>query len=300
MSKIVDLLTYKKRASDKKGYEDIFSPKILSGNFNTDIKEKIASTYILTPSNKLENLKKDTGENHSPHPNKLTHLSAKIFHLFPWLISFMAVLLLLVNIAYRGKINIKIEVLGNDSGKAISNTVKSITPPLHTSSPVASTDVDYAHISDFLILDGQINTQIIRRVGFYGAALRDSKIMTDGVYLINDGTAGWASAGFDLAEPVDVSNGSLEFFVKGLSGNESLEVILRDADNNSYLPQARNLVFNKNMGGDWQFVSVPFGDFKGYYNSKHVNHIGFEFGTQTTSNDQGTSIYIKNIKIVKK
>ena len=99
MSKIVDLLTYKKKISDKKGYDDIFSSKVLSENFDTTTKEKIANTYILNPSDEPANLKKDKSENHVLPSHKATHLSAKIFHLFPWLISFLAVLLLLVNIA---------------------------------------------------------------------------------------------------------------------------------------------------------------------------------------------------------
>jgi len=52
------------------------------------------------------------------------------------------------------------------------------------------------------------------------------------------------------------------------------------------------------MGKDWQFVSVPFGNFAGLYNVKAIKHIGFEFGTQTTQNEPGSSIYIKNIRIV--
>lgn len=299
MSKIVDLLTYKKSISAKRGNEDIFSPKILSQNFDTDTKEKIANTYILNPRNKSESIKKETYDDHAAPANKSTHPSTKVFHFFPWLISFLAILLLLVNIAYRGNINIKIEVTRNDTGKTASAATKN-TYPAQKSLPPTDKTTDSLYVSNFLILNGQINSQVIKKIGFYGAALRDSKILQDGIYLINDGTTGWASAGFDLANPTDLTNGSLEFFVKGLSGNESLELMLRDSDNNSYLPQAHNLIFNKNMGGEWQFVSIPFDSFSGYYNSKRINHIGFEFGTQTTSNEPGTSIYIKNIKIVKK
>ena len=298
MSKIVDLLTYKKKISDKKGYDDIFSSKILSENFDTTTKEKIANTYILNPSDEPANLKKDKSEDLLLPSHKATHLSAKIFHLFPWLISFLAVLLLLVNIAYRGKINIKIEILDNDAGRITSDVSKGAST--HQPLPLIEENAGPEYVSTFLILNGRINNQIIKKIGFYGAALNDSKISKDGVCLISDGTAGWASAGFDLIEPMDLTNSSLEFFAKGLKGNESLELILRDSDNNSYIPRAYNLIFNKNMGGEWQFASVPFDNFKGYYNSRRVNHIGFEFGTQTTSNEPGTSIHIRNIKIVKK
>ncbi len=299
LSKIADLLTYKKRATDKKGYEDIFSSKILSENFDTDTKEKIAGTYIFNPPNKSENLKKAADTDPHLFPHKVTHLSAKIFHLFPWLISFLAILLLLVNIAYRGKINIKIEIVGDTSGKVTSESIKITNAQKKLLSDSPSTNAVY-YSPDLLIANGQANAGIIKRVGFYGAAMRDSKILKDGIYLVNDGTTGWASAGFDMAQPADLTNSSLQFFVKGLPGNESLELILRDSDNNSYLPQARSRIFDKNISSEWQFIAIPFDSFKGYYNSKLVNHIGFEFGTQTTSNDPGASIYIRDIKIVKK
>jgi len=200
--------------------------------------------------------------------------------------------------AYRGKISIRVEILGNDSSKMASGVPEATYT--QKQSPLIGESSEPVSISNFVILNGEVSNRLIKKIGFYGAALKDSKLLKDGICLFNDGTTGWASAGFDLAEPTDLTNGSLEFFAKGLNGGESLELILRDSDNNSYLPQAHNLIFNKNMGGEWQFVSIPFDSFKGYYNSKHVNHIGFEFGTQTTSNEPGTLIYIRNIKIVQK
>ena len=59
MSKIVDLLTYRKRTADKKGYEELFSPKIITENFDTKTKEHLANTYILSPLNKPANIKKE-------------------------------------------------------------------------------------------------------------------------------------------------------------------------------------------------------------------------------------------------
>jgi hypothetical protein len=149
-----------------------------------------------------------------------------------------------------------------------------------------------------LIAERRLNRDYIKKLGFYGAASSKSSVIEDGLYLFNDGSAGWASAGLDLAEPMDLSKSSLDFFIKGASGSESLELILRDAEYKSYIPQARNAVFNKNMAREWQFVSIPFNNFNGAYNPKNINHIGFEFGTQTTSNALGVSIYIKNMKIV--
>lgn len=292
LSKIVDILTYKKR------YEDVFPSNILSESFDANTKEKIAGTYIFNPPNKSENPKKAAGnDSHSPS-HKIAHLNAKFLHLFPWLISFLAILLLLADIAYRGKISVKIEIVGNGGGETNPASTKIINAQKKLLSDNSSTDAVYS--PDLFIANGRTNAEIIKRMGFYGAALRDSRILKDGICLVNDGTIGWASSGFDMTEPADLTNSLLQFFVKGAAGSESLELILRDSDNNSYLPQARNRIFDKNMSSEWQFISVPFDSFKGYYNSKCVNHIGFEFGTQTTSNEPGASIYIRDIKIVKK
>lgn len=298
MSKIVDLLTYKKRAPEKKGYEEILSSKILSQSFDKDTKEHLANTYILPPFGKSSNTKKEPKENSAISPYKASHAGTRPLHLFPWLISLLAVLLLLVNIAYRGKINIKIEFLNNESTQAVSEAAGDAAAK--ESSALLRQPVEIPNASNFLISNGEIDNNVIKKVGFYGAALKNSRILKDGLYLINDGTTGWASAGFDLTEPMDLANSTLDFFVKGANGNESLRIILRDAENNSYLPQAQNLIFNKTMGMEWQFVSIPLNNFTGYYNAREINHIGFEFGTQTTLNEPGSSIYIKNIKIVKK
>ncbi|MBU4376987.1 MAG: hypothetical protein KKD29_05860 [Candidatus Omnitrophica bacterium] len=296
MSKIVDLLTYRKRNAEKKGYEDFFSPKIITENFDTKTKEHLANTYILNPLNTPSKNKKE--ETIIMPPRKASNPSYAFMRLFPWLISLLAVLLLLINIAYRGKINIKIEFLGGETAKAAPEAIKEV--PAKKILPPPVEPVALSPLTSFFIVNGEINERAIKRLGFYGGALKDSRILKDGICLINDGTAAWASAGFDLISPADLTMSSLDFFVKGSIGRESLQVILRDADNNSYIPQAQNMIFNKNMNSEWQFVSIPLNNLKGHYNTKRIKHIGFEFGTQTTANEPGTCIYIKNMKIASK
>lgn len=293
MSKILELLTYnyKKRKIDK---GEVFSNHISSSNLDSETKEKLASTYIFNPIENIENVNDNLGEKHSPYTSVPSR--ARLMHIFPWLISFLAILLLLANIAYRGTINIKIEVLKKSAGQS-APVAESYTPVEHPATEVKNTD----KVSTVALLasENHINDNIVKRLGFYGAALNKSRIIKDGILLVNDGTVGWASVGFDLSEPMDSTDRSIDFFVKGAEGNESLELILRDADSNSYLPQAHHIIFRGNMKNEWQFVSIPFNDFNGFYNPERVKHIGFEFGTQTTLNKQGTAIYIKNMRIVK-
>jgi len=301
LSKILELLNYnKKREVDKKEGWKNFSNHAPSEYLDDDTKEKLANTYIFKPTNKSKEIIEQQEKKVLPFKHSIETSKIRFAHLFPWLISFLAVLLLLVNIAYRGKISINIEILNEGAIQTASDIRQN--PPLQKNliSEITSTDANnISPLSTALITEGELNRNIIKKLGFYGAALSKSKMTQDGLLLFNDGTAGWASVGLDFTEPIDLSNSVLDFFIKGASGTESLELFLRDAESNSYMPQATNVVFNKNMAKDWQFVSIPFNTLKGYYNPKMVNHIGFEFGTQTTSNEPGVSIYIKNIKIVK-
>ena len=298
MSKILDLLNYHKRGEeDKKGAGEDLSNQVSSENLDSSIKEKLASTYIFNPVDKDESVNKNPDKKISPHKHDAGTSKIRFIQVFPWIISFLAVLLLLVNIAYRGKINVIIEVAKEGSAQGTSLVSEEVFSPSAAEAEIKAANA--RPISITLIGEGEFNRYVIKRLGFYGAALSRSKLIQDGFFLYNDGSAGWASVGLDFTEPLDLSNSTLDFFVKGLYGKESLRLFLRDAESNSYLPQADNIIFSKNMAENWQFISIPFNNFNGTYNPRRINHIGFEFGTQTTSNDPGVSIYIKNIRIVK-
>ena len=75
--------------------------------------------------------------------------------------------------------------------------------------------------------------------------------------------------------------------------------MLRDTGSNTYLPQAKQVIFDRNMARDWQFVSIEFEDFKKACDTHNIKHIGFEFGTQTMFNEPGITIQIKNMCITK-
>lgn len=300
MSKILELLNYH-RKNRKETSKEHLDPAALD-NFNSDTKEKLANTYIFNPIDKIENIGEGgNGEILPPKRDRETSKS-KFVQFLPWLVAFLAVLLLLVNIAYRGKVNVTIEFLKGESSQAASNVAESkrgLTSETGEEAASYLKTTDIAPISTALIAEGGLNRFIVKRLGFYGAALSKSRAIRDGLFLFNDGATGWASVGLDFVEPMDLSNSTLDFFVKGKHGNESLNLFLRDAENNSYMPQAHNTIFEENMEREWQFVSIPFNTFDGVYNSKRINHIGFEFGTQTAANEPGASIYIKNMKIVK-
>lgn len=304
MSKILELLDYNKKEKvdrvDKKEKVGGFFSHIPSQDIDYETKNKLARTYIFNSDDKSDNINEKSVKNILPHKYDAGTSKIRFLQFFPWLISFLAVLLLLVNIAYRGKVNIKIEILNAGSIGSASDVSKDISLKKDFLSEVKSANgSDTSIISTALFTEGQPNKDIIKKLGFYGAALSKSGVTRDGIFLFNDGSTGWASVGLDLVEPMDLSNSSLDFVAKGVYGNESLKLFLRDVENKSYMPQAYNLIFNKNLGKDWQFVSIPFDSFSGIYNPKKVKHIGFEFGIQTTSNESGASIYIKNIKIVK-
>jgi len=309
LSKILDLLNYnrwdKKSDAACKGRAEEHSGHITPQDFDADTREKLANTYIFNPIEKpVERSKEDKPRPERKiayHKHKPVTAESRSINLIPWLISFLAVLLLLVNIAFRGKIVVKIDIINDAEPKPVARIIEDspakedIVPIVEAYQPAGQAIKPRSII---LTGAGLPNKDIVKRVGFYGAALNKSKLLDGGFLLFNDGTAGYASTGFDLSYPMDLSVSTLDFFVKGAYGNESLKLFLRDANSKSYLPQATKLLFKNNMSKDWQFVSVPLKGFSGSYNPQVINHIGFEFGTQTTQNEPGTSIYIKNIKIV--
>ena len=76
-------------------------------------------------------------------------------------------------------------------------------------------EVGFDNIMAFpLIGEGSVNESFIKRMGFYGAALNGSRLIKDGILMVNDATAGWASTGFDFADATDLSDFSLNFFIK--------------------------------------------------------------------------------------
>lgn len=306
MSKILELLNYnklnKKTGLNENRRDEIFLGSVKSENLGAYTKEKLANTYIFNPAEK--NIKTPANSILKIPLGKEKEVSRiSLSQIFPWLITFFSILLLFVNIAYRGKIIVKIDILNENAAKFIPNNSKEATISKETISEAAGPQLIPANnvepISISLVGNGNLNNLVVKKIGFYGAALSKSQLTEDGLFLLNDGTAGYASVGLDLFNPMDLTDSTLDFFIKGTAGNESLIIFLRDAKNKSYLPQVNNVIFNKNMGQDWQFMSIPFNDFKGNYNPTMINHIGFEFGTQTALNTSGTAIYIKNIKILK-
>ncbi|MBL7071760.1 MAG: hypothetical protein ISS26_06295 [Candidatus Omnitrophica bacterium] len=310
MSKILDLLNYNKwdKSGEPAGREKVeeLPDHITPQSFDADTRETLANTYIFNSPDKSKKAEVQSGKNIAPHKHLAVRPHFKFLRVFPWLISFLAVLLLLVNIAFRGKIIVNIDVvreMGPESAPALmeksqaESGKEAVKPAVETFQPRQETG---NLKSIYLAMEGRPNRHIVKKLGFYGAAMNKSRLAESSVLLFNDGTAGYASAGFDLSQPMDLSDSTLDFFVKGSFGRESLKLFLRDASSRSYFPQAIKMIFENNMSADWQFVSIPLKGFDGLYDAEKINHIGFEFGTQTTHNDPGASIYIKNLKIVKK
>ncbi|MBN1872298.1 MAG: hypothetical protein JW800_06975 [Candidatus Omnitrophica bacterium] len=293
MSKILELLNYNKRKNDNEGADKY----IISSDFNSSTKEKLANTYIFNQPVKNGRVKHETGDRLLDR--NLENRESRFTKLFPWIIALLAVILLLVNIAYRGKVSVNIQFVGSRAD--IDNNLEEPPMPVapHEAPAKISGDTATSTVKSTLIVDGRLNQALVKKLGFYGGALSMSRMTGDGLILFNDGSAEWASVGIDLLQPMDLSNSTLDFFIKGISGTESLELMLRDVNADSYLPQAKHVIFDRNMGRDWQFVSISFNDFKNACDTKKIKHIGLEFGTQTVFNEPGISIQIKNMRIVK-
>lgn len=296
MSKILSLLKDKKTQTTIQPADDVFNSRLKGAEdfYKSDVQEKLASTYIINPAK--------ADEHKLPHP--VEKPKPKSLNMLPWLISMAAVILFFGNAFFSGKVNINVQIVKGEPA-AVPVSAEAYVQPQKIgglteegSGKEAKSILD--NILTFpLIGSGATNDMLIKHMGFYGAALGQSKMVKDGMWMVNDGSAGWASVGFDLKEPLDLRDFSLAFFVKGEKGGERLEVILRDAYNDSYMPQARYRIPDGAFGDTWAYVSLPFGGFKGICDITSVVHIGLEFGTSTTGNKSGSSIQVKNLRIVR-
>jgi len=292
MSKILEMLNYGRKKDSGEVSDERFRP----GNFDTGTKEKLANTYIFNQPKNPDNPKEEGTE--EILGNNIKNEQSGGARFVPWVIAFLAVFLLILNMAYRGKVSINISFTDDtEPVQEVTGAADSMPgAALQDTAPEQAVEKN-SRITAGLIAEGRLNSSLVRKMGFYGGAISRSRITRDGLILYNDGTTEWASVGLDLLKPMDFSRSSLVFFVKGVSGNESLELILRDIEAASYQPQAKSIIFNKDMARDWQFVSIPFEDFEGMCDTRNIKHIGFEFGTQTLLNEPGISIHIKNLAI---
>ncbi len=242
MSKILELLSYykKKGHAEKGGGGGDFSAHAPYEDFDAHTKQKLANTYFYNPFDDDQNINernsKSPSRNVLPHKPRAELSGSRPAHFFPWLISFLAVLLLLVNIAYRGKINITIDVIDASTLQSAANTSKSQPVKEVTAADVKNSSI--TPISTALIENGYHNRYLIKRLGFYGAALSKSRMAEDGFFLFNDGSTGWASVGMDLAQPVDLSNSTLDLCSKGDIGCEGFQMILRGDEHSWYMPDS--------------------------------------------------------------
>ncbi|NQT47091.1 MAG: hypothetical protein HQ593_06450 [Candidatus Omnitrophica bacterium] len=169
-----------------------------------------------------------------------------------------------------------------------SQTVSKTVPPIDSPSPSARENFDpNMYFNPF-------QDQPLGRFSYFGAAEGVCKWADGTLTLVNGGSSGWASACLDMSKPTDLSSGFISFVVRGKEGQEGLHIFLRDV-------YGKNSLAIRPSGGrllsGWQKIRISPSQIKGTIDLTHISQARFEFGSITTQNKMGTTLYIKDIEV---
>ena len=95
--------------------------------------------------------------------------------------------------------------------------------------------------------------------------------------------------------PVNAAFHRLVFEARGESGGEQIELIFKDALNNSSLNAQRIIPFESGLSTHWQLAEIRLED-SAAFQAQQVTQMRIEFGTQRTDNPPDSSLFIKNIQ----
>lgn len=130
---------------------------------------------------------------------------------------------------------------------------------------------------------------------FAGAAMLNSSRDRQQLILMNSSIAGVAYAEVLFNPPLDATPYELAFEVRGRIGNEKIEVIFKDANDNSSLNWKEIKLFNDGMGTEWSQVQLRVEDSE-YFNAHALKQLRIEIGTQRTANTQDAVVFVRNIQ----
>ena len=166
MSKILELLSYnKKREGVKKENAGERSAYLAPGDFDSSTKEKLANTYIFNPTGAYDDPAKKKEKHILPSKHNAASPKIRMGQLFPWLIAFLAIILLLVNMVYQGRINITVQFMEEGAVRTAPDADRAIAPG-NESAPEAEA-YERAPTHTPLIADGHLNNLVIASIGFY-------------------------------------------------------------------------------------------------------------------------------------
>ncbi len=146
---------------------------------------------------------------------------------------------------------------------------------------------------------GTVNRSIIKSFTFRGYAKNpDSRITKDAVILSNPKKYRWADLSVDLKFPLDLSKRRLAISLRGKTGGESVNVVLRDVNNKSLrLP-------GLSLASGWTDETIALNGARNEIDLSNINHLRIEYGYVGESSKEADSpinvtVYLRNISLLK-
>ena len=231
-------------------------------DLQASLQDEIARTYLNT-SGKAPAKKKDTSK-------------------LPWLIACIAVAVAITAMFTKSKLDVRVMILSE---------IPSVT--------VEGGRINFDNLKDkgvFLVKGTDVNNELVKNTAFEGDAASGSRTTEDHVVLSNAKASGWANYAIELKEPVDLNRLDLKFVARGISGGESLGVVIVDADKRSYRMEHNAAT---KLTREWQLYKINFRPVSKAVDLASISAIKFEFGTLTAGNKAGATVLLKDIYLSK-
>ncbi|MFH0763871.1 MAG: hypothetical protein V1927_02565 [Candidatus Omnitrophota bacterium] len=146
---------------------------------------------------------------------------------------------------------------------------------------------------------GSANKAIIKKFEFRGQARRGKNSeIKDSVILNNPKKYNWADLSVDFKFPVDLSERAILLSLRGATGGEKLNVVLRDTKNRS------SRLSDISLSSNLKDKMIHMDEFKGDIDLGNINHLRLEYGHAGESGSLmdspiNVTIYVNNITLPK-
>lgn len=146
----------------------------------------------------------------------------------------------------------------------------------------------------YLNKEGEVNREIIKDIVFYENSDIESKWGKDLILLSNEVGSKMAVLGINFNKPLDMKENLLRFYAKGKVGGEDLRISLRD-DKNNFCHSKIN-----QLGNSWQQFVIDIEQAKDFIDPERIIHIDFEVNPAGRQNSYRSSVYFKDITLIKR
>ena len=141
-----------------------------------------------------------------------------------------------------------------------------------------------------IINNGRINHTDIEETLLDGDAKEKSSFLKNNIKLVNSGPESRAALVIRFREPLDFENKHLLITARAQHGTKKIKLIVKNSKNQFY--ELGDLSFSSNWNMKYVFTGK-----KHDFDLKNIKEMKFEFGSNTAGNEQGSTLYLKDLAV---